>query len=610
MKNVNTCASSLAEMSCRFRGLPKNAPRGLLLAGLAAMFAIAGCAEPVIGSVDSGADSGAMIGDAGSDGDAGRPIEDAGLDANLPDADLPDADLPDANLADADLPDADLPDANLPDANLLDAGVGEPDACVAAAETCNGLDDDCDGTVDNGVPAGAPCSAGIGACARPGTVLCVGGARTGCSAVAGVAASDVMCDGVDTDCDGIADPMEMTANETCPWRRCVSVGGGSSASCDLPAQVAVGAFHSCVRLNDSGDLWCWGDNRFTQLPGIPLPSPPAALAPTRSTLGDVSDMCASERGTCILRAGLVQCVGLTPPATGARSLWTRTVDATDIACGGNHMCLVTSAGTVQCAGTNGVGAVATGQIGRPVSDGVGPFSELNTVTLPAGRTARAVSVGGSFSCALLDDGRIACWGAEGGGQLGRGAATIIDGFMHLGNVVVEAPGVTFLGLASAASATCANAGSDTYCWGYQFEGVVLGQPTTGAYTNRPTTAPVGVGPFVLSGLVGGPFNMCARQTSGQMVCWGRQFAGEFGLMPRSPIVARYNLPQLALPRSGGTSITTTAMAMGYADGGKGRGGHACVIASGEVYCWGSNVAGQAGRLPVSARIEDAVVVTP
>jgi len=76
------------------------------------------------------------------------------------------------------------------------------------------------------------------------------------------------------------------------------------------------------------------------------------------------------------------------------------------------------------------------------------------------------------------------------------------------------------------------------------------------------------------------------------------------------VVARYNLPQLALPRSGGTSITTTAMAMGYANAGKGLGGHACVIAGGEVHCWGSNVAGQAGRLPVSARIEDAVVVTP
>jgi len=138
------------------------------------MLALVGCSEPVTGGADGGPDSGFIVRDAGSDVDAGRTSEDAG------------------------------PDANLRDANLNDAIFAEPDLCIAAAETCNGLDDDCDGTVDDGVPTGASCSAGIGACARTGTTLCVSGALTGCSAVAGAPGTET-CNGLDDDCDGTVD---------------------------------------------------------------------------------------------------------------------------------------------------------------------------------------------------------------------------------------------------------------------------------------------------------------------------------------------------------------------------------------------------------------------
>jgi len=138
------------------------------------MLALVGCSEPVTGGADGGPDSGFIVRDAGSDVDAGRTSEDAG------------------------------PDANLRDANLNDAIFAEPDLCIAAAETCNGLDDDCDGTVDDGVPTGASCSAGIGACARTGTTLCVGGALTGCSAVAGAPGTET-CNSLDDDCDGTVD---------------------------------------------------------------------------------------------------------------------------------------------------------------------------------------------------------------------------------------------------------------------------------------------------------------------------------------------------------------------------------------------------------------------
>ena len=74
-----------------------------------------------------------------------------------------------------------------------------------AAEVCNDLDDDCDGVVDDGFAKGEACSAGIGACERPGVTVCSpGGTGTVCGAVPGAPAAE-SCNGVDDDCDGTVD---------------------------------------------------------------------------------------------------------------------------------------------------------------------------------------------------------------------------------------------------------------------------------------------------------------------------------------------------------------------------------------------------------------------
>ena len=83
-----------------------------------------------------------------------------------------------------------------------DGNVTPPDACVpTGVETCNGMDDDCDGQVDNGVATvGDPCGTDVGECTA-GVIECVGGALR-CSGVSG---SPESCDNLDNNCNGMTD---------------------------------------------------------------------------------------------------------------------------------------------------------------------------------------------------------------------------------------------------------------------------------------------------------------------------------------------------------------------------------------------------------------------
>jgi len=75
-------------------------------------------------------------------------------------------------------------------------------------ELCNGLDDDCDGTVDNPwhEELGESCYAGKGACYVSGKRVCkADGSGPTCNAVAGKPSKEVCGNGLDEDCDGIND---------------------------------------------------------------------------------------------------------------------------------------------------------------------------------------------------------------------------------------------------------------------------------------------------------------------------------------------------------------------------------------------------------------------
>jgi hypothetical protein len=81
-------------------------------------------------------------------------------------------------------------------------------------EICDGIDNDCNGQVDEGFNVGAACTNGVGACQAAGVIVCgPGGTGSFCNATPGTPSPEI-CDGIDNDCNGQVDegtqPSEAT----------------------------------------------------------------------------------------------------------------------------------------------------------------------------------------------------------------------------------------------------------------------------------------------------------------------------------------------------------------------------------------------------------------
>ncbi|MHC4837908.1 MAG: MopE-related protein [Planctomycetota bacterium] len=134
----------------------------------------------------------------------GRPGEgepDAEVDAGPP----PDAQVDSAECKEA--TQRPCPDAACPNAyqRCTEEGVWT-ERCFGPEELCNGVDDDCDGQVDETFGGlGEACTRSTGACASQGQRICTeNGLGTECDATP-IDPGNEVCNGIDDDCNGIVD---------------------------------------------------------------------------------------------------------------------------------------------------------------------------------------------------------------------------------------------------------------------------------------------------------------------------------------------------------------------------------------------------------------------
>lgn len=126
---------------------------------------------------------------------------------------------------------------------------GSWSSCSAAtpeAESCNGRDDDCDGVVDD--VADRACSSACGS----GVERCVNGSWSSCSAATPAAES---CNGRDDDCDGRVDDLAAVACSSACGTGTRSCVGGSWSSCSAPepkTEVCNGTDDDCDGRVDDG----------------------------------------------------------------------------------------------------------------------------------------------------------------------------------------------------------------------------------------------------------------------------------------------------------------------------------------------------------------------
>jgi alpha-tubulin suppressor-like RCC1 family protein len=206
-----------------------------------------------------------------------------------------------------------------------------------------------------------------------------------------------------------------------------ALGDGGSAI-DVPSPVAVsgltgatqlalGGSHACALLSDR-TVACWGNDLFIS---SPMPTGVAGVS-------DVAELATGSVHACALVVnGTVSCWGdhtfgqigdgmtsfdLATPPTPVAGL----SGVTAISARGDHTCALLGDGTVRC-----WGADVHGEIGD------GTIVELRAAPTPVKGLvgAIAISAGNQFSCALLGDGTVRCWGNNEFGQLGNGTQSTI-----------------------------------------------------------------------------------------------------------------------------------------------------------------------------------------
>ena len=342
--------------------------------------------------------------------------------------------------------------------------------------------------------------------------------------------------------------------------------------------ISAGNHHTCAIL-DNGSVSCWGNNGQGQLGDGPCDycgvskrdrhSPTVTLLITNQTTG-----------TTVLHRS--QAINLGDGRTAVA------IDA-----GKDHTCAILDDGSVSCWGYNG-------KVNLEMELLLIEIHQLKHTSLGEGRTAVAISAGVYHTCAILDDGSVSCWGANGNTPTqttslgeGRTAVSIAAGSGHTcailddgsvscwganGNTPTQTTspgeGRTPVSIAAGGDSTCLIFEDGTVnCWNsflstLEGGGLVDGSTSIEISTNYQHT--------------------CAILNNFSVSCWGSNSNGQLGGGNNNDRGINHgNMNDLIPILNFGGIRTVIAITNG--------GSHTCAMLDDHSFtCWGSNGYGQLG----------------
>ena len=369
-------------------------------------------------------------------------------------------------------------------------------------------------------------------------------------------------------------------------------------------QVAAGFDHTCAILHN-GTVRCWGNNSLGQLglgntnpigmtsDTLPDSVPPVDLGPGRTAL----QISAGYDHTCaLLDNHSVLCWGNgaggdlgqgdqsqigdneTPGSVGPIDLGGNHT-AVAVAAGANYSCAILDDGSVKCWGSGSYGELGYGNTNNVLDP-----STVGPVDLGAGRTATAIDAAANHTCIIVNTGGAMCWGGNFSGKLGYGYNETVN--QNIGDDetpasvgTIDLGGHTALQVTGGDNDTCAILDDHTVrCWGTGYRGI-NGYPGDTDYYSPPTQ-PVdfGSGRTALS-IEGGADHTCAVLDDHSVRCWGFGDDGRLGY-GNTDDVGDNETPGSAGAVNLGSGRTAVAVSAGR--------WHSCALMdTGDVRCWGA-----------------------
>lgn len=370
--------------------------------------------------------------------------------------------------------------------------------------------------------------------------------------------------------------------------------------------VALGAEHTCY-LNSVGEVRCWGGNWTGQL-GYNDTTDRGGTAGSMTGLSAVSlgqsatAISSSAYHTCALLVdGGVKCWGYNDRGQlgydhtltlgdGPNELNNLTavdlgLPATQIAVGEGHTCALLNDGHIKCWGSNMFGQLGYNDT-TDRGNSVGSMAALAAINL--GQTAKEITAGGQFTCAVLADDSLKCWGRNHVGQLGY------EDTNHRGDTVGSIEALTAVQLGASVSHVSAHnyhvcavlTNHNVKCWGANSNGQLGYNDTAdrgGSINDMSNLASINLGKNAVT-VSTGNYHSCAIFDDGTAKCWGNNNWGQLGYddsNSRGDSVGSMASLGLVL-----ISPVISQMALGEI--------HSCAILAAGVKCWGHNSGGRLG----------------